>query len=69
MPEASRVIKLRKRIAHVEFRASLGDGEVNASVILELFEVLSSPDESFGMSFLARRDSEATFMIIPAKAN
>jgi hypothetical protein len=36
-------------------------------VILELFQVLSTRDETFGMPVLVRRDGETTFLIIPAK--
>ncbi|KAJ7243992.1 hypothetical protein C8J57DRAFT_1452332 [Mycena rebaudengoi] len=36
-------------------------------VILELFQVLSSRDEVYGMPVLVRRDSEVTYSIIPAK--
>ncbi|KAF7369495.1 hypothetical protein MVEN_00279300 [Mycena venus] len=45
----------------------LVNGEANAIVILELFQVLSTRDETFGMPVLVRRDSETTFVIIPAK--
>ncbi|KAJ7018199.1 hypothetical protein C8F04DRAFT_1329160 [Mycena alexandri] len=38
-----------------------------AIVILELFQVLSTRDETFGMPILVRRDSETIFCIFPAK--
>ncbi|KAJ6488082.1 hypothetical protein DFH09DRAFT_1377694 [Mycena vulgaris] len=37
-------------------------------VVLELFQVLSSHDEVYGMPVLVRRDSEVTFSIVPAKS-
>ncbi|KAJ7243523.1 hypothetical protein C8J57DRAFT_1556786 [Mycena rebaudengoi] len=36
-------------------------------VIIELFQVLSSRDEAYGMPVLVRRDSEVTYSIVPAK--
>jgi len=36
-------------------------------VVLELFQILSSRDEVYGMPVLVRRDSEVTFSIVPAK--
>ncbi|KAJ7281324.1 hypothetical protein C8J57DRAFT_1433345 [Mycena rebaudengoi] len=36
-------------------------------VVLELFQILSSRDEIYGMPALVRRDSEVTFVIVPAK--
>ncbi|KAJ7246181.1 hypothetical protein C8J57DRAFT_1678249 [Mycena rebaudengoi] len=36
-------------------------------VILELFQILSSRDEVYGMPVLVRRDSEVTYSIVPAK--
>ncbi|KAJ6629947.1 hypothetical protein B0H10DRAFT_1939561 [Mycena sp. CBHHK59/15] len=45
----------------------LVNDEANAIVILELFQVLSTCDETFGMPVLVQRDSETTFMIIPTK--
>ncbi|KAJ7159995.1 hypothetical protein C8R43DRAFT_1177588 [Mycena crocata] len=36
-------------------------------VVLELFQVVSTRDEFFGMPVLVRRDSEVTFLIIPSK--
>ncbi|KAJ7460141.1 hypothetical protein FB451DRAFT_1500376 [Mycena latifolia] len=37
-------------------------------IVLELFRVLSSRDEVYGMPVLVRRDSEVTFSIVPAKS-
>ncbi|KAJ7692327.1 hypothetical protein B0H16DRAFT_1851861 [Mycena metata] len=39
-----------------------------AIVVLEIFQVLSSRDEKFGMPILVRRDGETTFLIIHAKS-
>ncbi|KAJ7250963.1 hypothetical protein C8J57DRAFT_1437578 [Mycena rebaudengoi] len=36
-------------------------------VVLELFQFLSSRDEIYGIPVLVRRDSEVTFVIVPAK--
>ncbi|KAF8134135.1 hypothetical protein K438DRAFT_1911731 [Mycena galopus ATCC 62051] len=36
-------------------------------VVLELFQVLKSRDEVYGMPVLVRRDSEVTFLLVPAK--
>ncbi|KAJ6602500.1 hypothetical protein DFH09DRAFT_1019642 [Mycena vulgaris] len=42
-------------------------GDSGAVVVLELFQVLSTRDELYGMPVLVRRDSEITFRIIPCK--
>jgi hypothetical protein len=36
-------------------------------VVLEVFQVLSSRDETYGMPVLVRRDSEEIFSIVPSK--
>jgi hypothetical protein len=36
-------------------------------VVVEIFQVLSNRDPVYGMPVLVRRNSETTFMIIPAK--
>ncbi|KAJ6494369.1 hypothetical protein C8R45DRAFT_777599, partial [Mycena sanguinolenta] len=36
-------------------------------VVLELFQILSTRDETFGMPVLVRRNSEISFSILPAK--
>ncbi|KAJ7280990.1 hypothetical protein C8J57DRAFT_1501189 [Mycena rebaudengoi] len=39
----------------------------NILVVVEVFQILSSRDETYGMPVLVRRDSEVTFLIVPAK--
>ncbi|KAJ7670812.1 hypothetical protein DFH06DRAFT_1320737 [Mycena polygramma] len=46
----------------------LADKGGTGIVILELFQVLSTRDETFGMPVLVRRDSETTFLITPVKS-
>ncbi|KAJ6563158.1 hypothetical protein B0H10DRAFT_2169224 [Mycena sp. CBHHK59/15] len=46
----------------------LADNTGSAIVILELFQVLSTRDETFGMPVLVRRDAEITFSITPVKS-
>ncbi|KAJ7291708.1 hypothetical protein C8J57DRAFT_1588254 [Mycena rebaudengoi] len=43
-----------------------GDNSI-VVLVVELFQVLSSRDEIYGMPVLVRRDSEITYSIIPAK--
>jgi hypothetical protein len=38
-------------------------------VVVEVFQVLSSRDKIYRMPVLVRRDSEVTFLIVPAKVN
>ncbi|KAJ7788913.1 hypothetical protein B0H14DRAFT_2536420 [Mycena olivaceomarginata] len=45
----------------------LVDGAGVVLVVLEPFQVLASRDEMYGMPILVRRDSEVTFLIVPAK--
>jgi hypothetical protein len=45
----------------------LVDGAGVVLVVLEPFQVLASWDEMYGMPILVRRDSEVTFLIVPAK--
>ncbi|KAJ7269179.1 hypothetical protein C8J57DRAFT_1609392 [Mycena rebaudengoi] len=45
----------------------LMDPSCSILVVVEVFQVLSSRDETYGMPVLVRRDSEVTFLIVPAK--
>ncbi|KAJ7195190.1 hypothetical protein GGX14DRAFT_537297 [Mycena pura] len=54
----------------VDVLCNSGSGKSNeAIVILELFQLLGARHPLYGMPVLSRRDGEATFTIVPAKAS